>query len=570
MSANFTPKQLNDLGDQYFLGQNKERNVEMAFTYYKKAADLNNPIGYFNVAKYFIEKEQFKQANEYLNKAKDLGYSVASIKLSDMYLEGLGFRKNKKKAFKHMNDAVVANDSLAMHRLGRFYELGIGCRKNELDAMKYYQLSADNKISEGMFYLGSLYLNARNIKREFETGFFWLDKASEAGNIEAINELIKMYHNSHPYLRKKSKLYLKEMEFYYLELLAKQNDIEALKNVAMTYYQGSDVIKVNTDKAQTYFAVLHKLDNTVGYRGLGFLNLYGKSMDINYGMAKDLFDIAATRGDAEAMNALGEIYRLGYGVDINYNRAKDYYFEAAKALETNALINMGLLNYRKQISGAKPSLAFQYMQQAVTRGNTNGYYWLGIFYDKGIGVEKDFKKAEEAFRKAIETNNEGAKYKYAQILYDHVLSKKMSNKKKNISYIEIRDLLFEYINSPITSETNTTYAMYMLGTLFSLENFDLRSKKISRYYFELASQNKFTKAMVRMYNILKDREPGVAFKYLEEAVKRPADGESLYELANLYLEGSEFVEKDILKAKELYGKAVGLKYHPAREKLTML
>jgi TPR repeat protein len=231
---------------------------------------------------------------------------------------------------------------------------------------------------------------------------------------------------------------------------------------------------------------------------------------------------------------------------------------------------MGLLNYRNQITGAKPSFAFQYMQQAVSKGNNNGYYWLGIFYDKGVGVAKDFKKAEESFKKAIETNNERAKYKYAQILYDYVLNNKMSNKKKNISYLEIRDMLFEYINSPITSEINTTYAMYMLGVLYSLDNYDLKSPKISRYYFELASENKFTKAMVRMYNILKDKEPKVAFEYLTKAVKRPADGESLYELANLYLEGTEFVEKDILKAKELFGKAAGLNYQPAKQKLTML
>jgi TPR repeat protein len=192
---------------------------------------------------------------------------------------------------------------------------------------------------------------------------------------------------------------------------------------------------------------------------------------------------------------------------------------------------------------------------------------LGIFYDKGIGVEKDFKKAEEAFKKAIETNNEGAKYKYAQILYDHVLKTKLSNKKKNGFYLEIRDLLFEYINSKATSEINTTYAMYMLGTLYSLDDFDLKSKKISRYYFELASEAKFTKAMVQMYHILKAKEPEAAFNYLKEAVKRPADGESLYELASLYLEGSKYTPKDIQKAKELFGKAAGLQYQKAKDKL---
>ncbi|MBI9009501.1 MAG: sel1 repeat family protein [Tenericutes bacterium] len=570
MIGNDTPKQLNDLGDQYFEGLGKEKNIELAFTYYKKAADLNNPIGYYNVGRYFIEKEQFKQAYEYLNKAKDLGYTVASMKLSDMYLNGLGFRKNKKKAFKYMNEAVLANDSEAMHRLGLFYEQGIGCRRNELDAKKYYQLSADNKVSEGMYLLGCLYLEAKSFKKDYENGFFWLDKASEFSNVHAIKKLISLYHNSHPHLKKKSQLYLKEMEFYYLELLAKLKDIEALKEVAMTYYLGSTVTKQNFEKAKTYFTILYKLDETVGYRGLGFLYLYAKAFEQDYNKAKDLLEVAATRNDALAMNALGEIYRLGYGVEINYNRAKDYYFEAAKAQETNALINIGLLNYRNQITGAKPALAFQYMQQAKAKGNNTANYWLGIFYDKGVGVPKDFKKAEEAFKQAIESNNEGAKYKYAQMLYDHVTNASLSNKKKNVIYLQIRDLLFEYINSPVTSEINTTYAMYMLGTLYSFENFDLKSKKIARYYFELAAENKFTKAMIQMYKILKDQEALIAYNYLLEAVKRPADGESLYELANLYLIGTDYVKKDLQKAKELFGKAAGMKYLPAKEKLRTL
>ena len=57
---NDSPKKLNDYGDQYFYGSGKNKNLETAFTYYKKAADLNNPVGFYNVAKYFSEKKQYK------------------------------------------------------------------------------------------------------------------------------------------------------------------------------------------------------------------------------------------------------------------------------------------------------------------------------------------------------------------------------------------------------------------------------------------------------------------------------------------------------------------------------
>lgn len=566
----YTPKQLNDLGDVYFYGKSQEKNIELAFTYYKKAADLNNPIGYYNVAKYFIEKKQFKQANEYLIKAKELGYTVASIKLSKMYLEGLGFRKNKKKAFKFMAEAVEKNDKNALHQLGYLYEEGLGIRKDEAKAKKYYELSSDSNNPNGMYYLGKLLIEGKNIKRDYENGYFWLDKAADLGNVSAIKKLIDLYKNNHQYLRKKSKHYLEEMEFHYLELLAKEDDIEALKTVSDTYYHGNSIIKVNNEKALTYYKVLFDFDETKGYTGLGKMYLYGKACDEDYKKAKEYLDIAGTRHDYNALNALGEIYRLGYGVDINYLRAKDYYFEAAKGEDPDALINMGLLNYRKQIPNAKEEIAFNYIERAKAKGNNNAYYWLGIFYEKGIGVPKEFKKAEINYLKAIELGNLGAKYKYSQLLFDYVKNNKQSSKKKNVMYIKIRDLLFEYIESNLTSEINTVYAMYMLGELYSFDNFDLKSKKISRYYYELASEKKFTKAMVKMYLILKDKEPKVAIEYLENASKRPADGASLYYLGLLYLDGNEYINKDEVKGKELLGKASGLNYNLAKEKLTMI
>ncbi len=564
-----TPKQLNDHGDQYFYGQGVTKNIETAFTYYKRAADLNNPIGYFNVAKYFIAKAQHKEALSYLAKAKDLGYTKANITLANLYLKGQGTRKSKKKAFKMVMEAVSGNDIDALVILGQYHQKGIGTKKSEVKAHEAYEKAAQKEHALAMFYLGSLLLEAKKIKTDDENGFYWLDKAAENGSKEAMNKLKKLYQAPHPYLKKKSRLYLDEMVFYYDELLAKSHDLDALERVSQVYFEGNTFTKVNDEKAYRYFKELHENDHTIGYMGLGLCYLYGRAVETDYKKAKQLLEIADTRGNAIAQNALGEIYRLGYGVEIDYQRAKDFYFEAAKNNDSHALINLGLLNYRKQISGAKPELAFRYMQNAVSKHNDIAYYWLGIFYDKGIGIDKDFKKAETAFKHAIAARIDGAKYKYAQLLFDHVQTIKRAKKKQPI-YLDIRDLLFEYIQSKHTSSVNSTYAMYMLGELYRFEDFDLKSDKISRYYYELASENKLTKAMVRMYHILKGIESEPAINYLMEAARHPVDGESLYELANLYWEGHPLVPKDQMKAKQLYGQASQLGYQPAKEKLGML
>ena len=238
---NESPKMLNDIGDQYFYGNDKNKNLETAFTYYKRAADLNNPVGFYNVAKYFIEKKQYKSAHEYLERSKKLGYAKASIKLSHLYNEGKGYRRNKKKAFKYMQAAVEDKSLEAIHQLGLLYEQGIGTKRDEEEARINYQLSADNHIAIGMFYLGRLYLTCKNLKKDYQQGFFWLDKAADNGSIEAMNYLIDLYSKNHPYLKKKSAHYLDEMIFYYKELLAKTGNIDALICVAYAYYEGNDI-----------------------------------------------------------------------------------------------------------------------------------------------------------------------------------------------------------------------------------------------------------------------------------------------------------------------------------------
>jgi uncharacterized protein len=569
MAINKTPKDLNDLGDQYFYGQGVEKNIEVAFTYYKQAGDLNNPVGLYNVGKYFLEKKDYKQAIDYFKKSSFLDYPLAFIKLSDIYLNGNGVRKNKKKAFKFLENAVNLNEVDAFHLLGKFYLLGIGTKKNENKAYEYFNLSAQNNNAEGMFLLGDLLLEGKKVKNDFESGFFYLDKAATNNNISAINRLKDLYLQPHSYLKKHSDLYRKEMCFYYDEILANLKNVEALKRTAFAYYEGNDFIKINFDKSSKYFKILYDLDNVDGYLGLGLSYMYGQGVQLDYERAKDYLEIASTRDSSKAKNSLGDLYRLGKGVEISYARARDYYLEAAKQEEVEALINLGLLHYRKQIKNATESLAFQFMSQASKKHNANAFYWLGIFYDKGVGCEKNLDEAKKMFEKAIELGNLGAKYKLATMLYDSLLLEKKKKKKQDQQFLYIKELLIDYINNPLHQEVNAMYSMYLLGDLYKQENFTESTPKVSRYWYELAASKNFTKAMVRVYEILKEKEPENALKWLNKACENPTDGEELFELGTLYEKGLLGIVKDEVRAKKLFNQSAKLNYHKAIEKVTM-
>ena len=90
-----TPKALNVLGDKYFYGQNTSANIELAYTYYKQAADQGNPVGLYNVGKYFQEKKDYKSAVDFYQKALASGYAKAYLTLADMAMNGLGMQEQE-------------------------------------------------------------------------------------------------------------------------------------------------------------------------------------------------------------------------------------------------------------------------------------------------------------------------------------------------------------------------------------------------------------------------------------------------------------------------------------------
>jgi TPR repeat protein len=93
--------------------------------------------------------------------------------------------------------------------------------------------------------------------------------------------------------------------------------------------------------------------------------------------------------------------------------------------------------------------------------------------------------------------------------------------------------------------------------------------KISRYYFEKAASKNFGKAMVRMYDILKDKEPNQAMNYLNKACEKPSDGEELFKLSIVYEQGLHGVIKDKVKSRKLLDQSAKLNYPEAIKKVTM-
>ncbi len=564
------PKKLNDIGEAYFTGLKMDKNIEIAYSYFKQAADQQNPIGYYNVSRYFVEKGDYKEAVINLQKSLSLGYSKAALLLAEMALDGVGMHKSKSKAFKYVSEAASQNDIDGYNILANYHMKGIGTKKDPKKAWEYFQKSADMGNTEGMYQLGVLFLSAKQNQKNMESALHWLDKAATHLHKEAILTIKKLYDTGHSYFSKKSVSHLKEMSFYYEELLARTNDIPSLRNVSLTYYHGSSITKSNYEKAFHYFQILEKLHDEVGAYGMGLCYLYAKGTPQDVEKASELLKYAAMKNYPNALTKLGDIERSDALHPANYEAAKDYYFEAAKQNDSEALMNLGLLHYRNQILSSTNDLAYQYMEQSSAKGNNQAYYWLGIFHEKGIGTKQSINLAEKAFEKAIDAGNIGAKFKYASLLFEEVKKSRKPSKKQLQTIKKALSMFLEYLNDSDSSSTNRLFSMAYIAEAFSQGLGVKKSDRAARYWTERAASAGLSSHMLIMYQLLKDQEFENAYAWLQKAIKQNDLGEAYYELGNLYFDGTYGFEKDEKKARNYYETSAKMKCSKAVEKLMMI
>jgi TPR repeat protein len=571
MADTVNPKTLNDTGDAFFYGIGRPVNRELAYTYYKQAADLDNPVGYYNLGQYFAAKSDYKAAIANYEKARAFLHPPAFMALARMYETGIGARRNKGKAFKMVLGAAKLADIEAYDAVGLCYRDGIGTKKDPEKAKEWFRKAADQNDAVGCCRLGLLLMTEPAFRKDPTEAFGWLDRAATAGNVEAMHALLSAYvDGKHPAFRKKSRQSLDEMAFYYRELLAKAGDVENLHVVADAFHDGTSVTRINHEKSAVYYRMLLDRGDVVGRYGYGVSLLYGQGVVADPAEAKRLLGEAAREKHALAMTRLGDAARLGIGGKADGEEAKKWYMEAARLQEPEAIMNLGLLNYRGQIEGSSPQLAFNYLDTAAKKGYAPAWYWLGIFHDKGVGCERNFDEAEKAFKKAITGGSLGAKYKLAAMLFDGLPNRGLKGKKAEAGWTDCRRLFEEYVEDPQHNAANNAYSMYFLGLIHRDGKGTDPSPRRARFWFESAAEAGLGKGMVEMYRILRESEPDIAREWLDKAAKDSQNADALYEKGILLLEGAPGVPADPKAGRSLLDAAARLNHRGAIEKLMLL
>lgn len=175
----------NSLGYAYEFGIGTSLSIKEAMKYYDMSAKHNNALGMTNLADLYIQEDKLKKAKPLLVKAakKEYGYAqyLLAMNFFDLYSE------NNKGALFWLERAANNDEPEALYQLGVYYSEG-----GEADlakSIKYYQRAAELNHADATLALSYLYDEGISVEQDDDKALFFLKKAAELENQEAIDEL---------------------------------------------------------------------------------------------------------------------------------------------------------------------------------------------------------------------------------------------------------------------------------------------------------------------------------------------------------------------------------------------
>lgn len=123
-------------------------------------------------------------------------------------------------------------DAKAQYKLGEIYIKGLGVKKNLRQSLEWYNKSAEQGYAEAQFYLGKWYY-----RRKIYLAADWYRKAAKQGHMEAQFNLGGMYSSG----RGEYRNYHSAAKWY--QKAAKQGHVKSLFNLGVMYEKGLGTTK---------------------------------------------------------------------------------------------------------------------------------------------------------------------------------------------------------------------------------------------------------------------------------------------------------------------------------------
>ncbi|ELW49887.1 Protein sel-1 like protein 1 [Tupaia chinensis] len=303
-----------------------------AFDYFNLAANAGNSHAMAFLGKMYSEgSDTVPQSNEtalhYFKKAADMGNPVGQSGLGMAYLYGRGVQVNYDLALKYFQKAAEQGWVDGQLQLGSMYYNGIGVKRDYKQALKYFNLASQGGHILAFYNLAQMHASGTGVMRSCHTAVELFKNVCERGRWS--ERLMTAYHSY------KDGDYNAAVIQYLL--LAEQGYEVAQSNAAFILDQREATI---VGENETYPRALLHWNRAASQ---GEATIVGENE--TYPRALLHWNRAASQGYTVARIKLGDYHFYGFGTDVDYETAFIHYRLASEQQHSaQAMFNLGYMH----------------------------------------------------------------------------------------------------------------------------------------------------------------------------------------------------------------------------------
>ena len=184
----------------YYNGEGTKKDMEFAFSWYKESAEQGDTLAQNGLAGMYYRGEgtekDLKLAFDWVKKSADQGYAPAQYALAGIYYNGEGIEKDLKSVFDWMKKSADQGYAPAQNGLAGMYYRGEGTEKDLELAFDWMKKSADQGYASAQNGLAEMYYFGEGTEKDLELAFDWMKKSADQGYVPSQNGLALMYYET--------------------------------------------------------------------------------------------------------------------------------------------------------------------------------------------------------------------------------------------------------------------------------------------------------------------------------------------------------------------------------------
>lgn len=365
------------LGGAYEYGGYVAKNMEVAKSFYRAAANSDYIDGQYHLSQLLkqsrLEKEQ-EESLYWLEMAARGGHSEARFELS-RYMAANSSLEKQILAVEWAKLSAEAGNPRGMSMLARLLDKGVGTLQNIRKAQSLYSQASILGDPYSHFKLGAKLYEGSQKPEDREQAIELLVMACDSGIQEACGFM------------------LEKKQLTVMSKAAKQGDKNAQYALGLAYLRGK-VVSKDPIQALKWLESAASQNHLRAQVQIAVLYGTGSGVRQNYKKAFDLFSTAAKQGFANAQFNLAYLYEKGLGVSQSFEQAKKYYLLAAQQQESNAQTNLGLMYLNGSGTAKNIDEAKKWFTLGANQGHPESMHFLA---DILLRFKQDTGKAKELF-----------------------------------------------------------------------------------------------------------------------------------------------------------------------------